>query len=169
MGDVRHRAAVRTCERRRGTGRIHFVLFEPLPLAIAAGLFIGKQLGVFGAIWLADRTGVAPRPAYARWVELYGASLLCGVGFTMSLFIGALAFPDSPEAVEAAKIGTLVGSLLSAFAGWAILRSAKPIVFSEEDTAEAREIFGDDQYEKERHRRESVAARIGAANRPPNG
>ena len=145
-----------------------FRIFEPLPLAIAAGLFVGKQVGVFGAIWLADRTGVAPRPSYARWLELYGASLLCGVGFTMSLFIGALAFPTSPETVEAAKIGTLAGSLLSALAGWAVLRFTRPIVFSEEDAGEAREIFGDDQYEMERHRRENVAARIGAANRPPN-
>ncbi len=88
---------------------------------------------MFGAIWMADRTGVAPRPQFARWAELYGASLLCGVGFTMSLFIGALAFPNSPEAVEAAKIGTLAGSLLAAICGWAVLRFTKPIVFSEED------------------------------------
>ena len=86
-------------------------IIDPLPLAIMAGLFLGKQVGIFGAIWIADRTGVAQRPQFARWAELYGASLLCGVGFTMSLFIGALAFPDSPEAVEAAKIGTLAGSL----------------------------------------------------------
>lgn len=143
-----------------------FRIFEPLPLAIAAGLFIGKQVGVFGAIWLADRSGVAPRPQYARWLELYGASLLCGVGFTMSLFIGALAFPSSPEAVEAAKIGTLAGSLLSALAGWAVLRFTKPIVFNDEDTEEAREIFGDDQYHLEKERREHVAAQIGAAARP---
>ena len=143
-----------------------FRIFEPLPLAIAAGLFIGKQVGVFGAIWLADRSGVAPRPQYARWLELYGASLLCGVGFTMSLVIGALAFPSSPEAVEAAKIGTLAGSLLSALAGWAVLRFTKPIVFNDEDTEEAREIFGDDQYHLEKERREHVAAQIGAAARP---
>ena len=138
---------------------------DALPLGIMTGLFIGKQLGVFGALWIADRTGIAPRPQYARWLELYGAALLCGVGFTMSLFIGALAFPDSPDAVEAAKIGTLAGSLLSAVSGWAVLRFAKPIVFNEEDAAEAREIFGDDQYEVERDRREKVAAKSGAANR----
>lgn len=141
-------------------------LVQPLPLGILAGLFLGKQLGVFGAIWLADRAGVAPRPRYARWLELYGASLLCGVGFTMSLFIGALAFPNSPEAVEAAKIGTLAGSLLSAVFGWTVLRFTKPVVFSEDEIEEAREIFGEDQYERERERRELVAAQIGAANRP---
>ena len=120
-------------------------LFQPVALAIIAGLFLGKQLGVFGAIWLADRTGVAPRPVYAGWLELYGASLLCGVGFTMSLFIGALAFPASPEAVEAAKLGTLAGSFLSAIAGWTVLRFTSPIVFSEDEREEAREIFGEDQ------------------------
>jgi NhaA family Na+:H+ antiporter len=120
-------------------------LFQPMPLAIAAGLFIGKQAGVFGAIWLADKAGFAPRPARTRWMELYGAALLCGVGFTMSLFIGALAFPASPAAVEAAKVGILAGSLLSALAGWAVLRFAAPIDFSAEDSAEAEEIFGEDQ------------------------
>ena len=141
-------------------------LFEPLPLAIAAGLFLGKQLGVFGAIWLADKTGIAPRPPYARWLELYGASLLCGVGFTMSLFIGALAFPNSPEAVEAAKIGTLAGSLISAVVGWSVLRFTTPVAFSEEDRDEAREIFGEDQYENERERRASLNPPLAA---PPNG
>jgi NhaA family Na+:H+ antiporter len=120
-------------------------LFEPVALAIIGGLFIGKQVGVFGAIWLADRTGIAPRPAYARWMELYGAALLCGVGFTMSLFIGALAFPRSPEAVETAKLGTLAGSFLSAVAGWAVLRFTAPVPFSEEEREEAMEIFGEDQ------------------------
>lgn len=122
-------------------------LFQPVSLAIIAGLFVGKQVGVFGAIWLADRTGVAPRPVYARWTELYGASLLCGVGFTMSLFIGALAFPNSPEAVEAAKLGTLAGSFVSATVGWTVLRFTSPVVFSEEEREEAREIFGEDQDE----------------------
>ena len=120
-------------------------LFQPLPMAIILGLFVGKQAGVFGAIWLADRTGIAPRPAYAHWRELYGAALLCGVGFTMSLFIGALAFPDAPEAIEAAKLGTLTGSLLSAIAGWAVLRLSTPKSLSDEDRDEAFEIFGEDQ------------------------
>lgn len=120
-------------------------LFEPLPLAIAAGLFVGKQAGVFGAIWVADRTGWARRPGSCRWLELYGAALLCGVGFTMSLFIGALAFPGNPEAAEAAKLGTLAGSLMSAIAGWGVLRLARPAAASAEDRAEAMEIFGDDQ------------------------
>ena len=120
-------------------------VFQPLPMGIILGLFIGKQIGVFGAIWLSHVTGIAPRPAHARWRELYGASLLCGVGFTMSLFIGALAFPQSPDAVEAAKIGTLMGSLMSAVGGFAVLRLTRPLSISLEDRAEAHEIFGEDQ------------------------
>jgi NhaA family Na+:H+ antiporter len=91
----------------------------PLVLGIAAGLFLGKQIGVFGAAWLASKLNIGARPTDATWLQVYGVSLLCGVGFTMSLFIGALAFPgaiDSPEQVEV-KIGVLAGSLLSAFAG----------------------------------------------------
>jgi Na+:H+ antiporter, NhaA family len=123
--------------------------FAPVPVAIALGLFVGKQLGVFGAIWLTVRSGIAPRPDHARWSELYGASILCGIGFTMSLFIGALAFPASPEDVEAAKIGTLAGSLLSALAGYAVLRFISPASVDEGESAEASEIFAADHPEDE--------------------
>ena len=121
-------------------------IVEPLPLAIIAGLFLGKQLGVFGAIWLAVRVKLAPLPPNTRWSELYGASVLCGIGFTMSLFIGALAFEGSPQSIEQAKLGTLVGSLLSAVAGWAILRYASPQPLAEEDREESAEIFGRDEF-----------------------
>ncbi|MCB2077082.1 MAG: Na+/H+ antiporter NhaA [Novosphingobium sp.] len=97
-------------------------LFEPLPLAIACGLILGKQVGIFAAIIVADRTGFAPRPAGASWMQLWGTSALCGIGFTMSLFIGALAFPGYPELYEQAKIGVLAGSLISVFVGFTILR-----------------------------------------------
>jgi len=89
--------------------------FAPLVLGIAMGLFIGKQIGVFGAAWLASTLKIGRRPTDATWLELYGVSLLCGVGFTMSLFIGILAFPgaiDSPLQVEV-KLGVLGGSALS--------------------------------------------------------
>ena len=114
----------------------------PLPIAIAAGLFVGKQLGVFGSIWAADRLGFALRPASASWRHLYGASILCGIGFTMSLFIGALAFPAHPDLVEAAKLGTLAGSLLSALVGYAALRAAPAWTGASKDDDEATEIFG---------------------------
>jgi NhaA family Na+:H+ antiporter len=99
-------------------------LLAPLPLAIALGLFLGKQLGVFGAIVAADWLGIARRPAGASTLQLWGMSLLCGIGFTMSLFIGGLAFSTAPNLAEVAKLGVLAGSLLSAVLGYAILRLA---------------------------------------------
>ncbi len=99
-------------------------ILAPLPLAIAAGLLLGKQVGVLGAVLGAERLGLAPRPAGARLMHLWGMALLCGIGFTMSLFIAALAFPAQPELVEQAKIGILGGSLLSALGGALVLRLA---------------------------------------------
>lgn len=100
--------------------------FAPLVIGIALGLFVGKQIGVFGAAWLASALKIGRRPGGSTWLELYGVSLLCGVGFTMSLFIGVLAFPgavDSPQQIEV-KLGVLGGSLLSAVAGAAVLAVA---------------------------------------------
>jgi len=99
-------------------------LFAPLPLGVALGLFLGKQFGIFGAVRLAARLGLAKAPEGATWLQVYGVALLCGIGFTMSLFIGTLAFPGAPELAEAAKIGILAGSLLSALAGFTVLRLA---------------------------------------------
>jgi NhaA family Na+:H+ antiporter len=99
----------------------------PLVLGVAAGLFLGKQIGVFGMAWLASKLKIGAPPTDASWLQVYGVSLLCGVGFTMSLFIGALAFPgavDSPEQVEI-KLGVIAGSLLSALCGAAMLALAK--------------------------------------------
>ncbi|MEA3012071.1 MAG: Na+:H+ antiporter, NhaA family [Sphingomonadales bacterium] len=101
-------------------------LLAPLPLGIAAGLFLGKQIGIFGAVRLAVRFGLAPPPQGATWRQVHGVAMLCGIGFTMSLFIGALAFPTDPALVEQAKIGTLIGSFASALAGYALLRLAPP-------------------------------------------
>ena len=97
--------------------------FAPLVIGIALGLFLGKQIGVFGAAALASVLRIGRRPTDATWLELYGVSLLCGVGFTMSLFIGVLAFPgaiDSPQQIEV-KLGVLGGSILSAIAGAVVL------------------------------------------------
>ena len=96
-------------------------LWAPLPLAVAAGLFVGKQLGVFGAMRGAVALGFAEKPEGAGWAQLYGVALLAGIGFTMSLFIGGLAFAD-PVLVEEVKVGVLAGSLLSALCGYALLR-----------------------------------------------
>ncbi|MFC0589536.1 Na+/H+ antiporter NhaA [Novosphingobium aquiterrae] len=102
-------------------------LLAPLPLGIAAGLFLGKQLGIFSAIWLAVKLGLTQRPRGSSWLQVYGLSVLCGIGFTMSLFIGMLAFAAAPELVEQAKLGVIVGSLLSGLLGFLILRFAKPV------------------------------------------
>jgi NhaA family Na+:H+ antiporter len=99
-------------------------LFEPLTLGIAAGLFAGKQIGIFAAIWLAEKSGLAARPDGASWMQVYGVALLCGIGFTMSLFIGLLAFGDDARMQDATKIGVLVGSLVSAVTGYGVLRFA---------------------------------------------
>ena len=97
-------------------------LLSPAPLGIAAALFLGKQAGVLGAAWLCIRFGLARRPTGSTWLELYGVALLCGIGFTMSLFIGALAFADGGEAARTQIIaGIVAGSLLSAAAGVAVL------------------------------------------------
>ncbi len=114
----------------------------PLPLAVGLGLLFGKQAGIFGALWLADRSGLAPRPAGVSWTQLYGAALLCGIGFTMSLFIGALAFPGDATRIDAARVGTLAGSLVAAVTGWAVLRWSSPAVPSAADIDEERELFG---------------------------
>ncbi|GGZ92708.1 Na+/H+ antiporter NhaA [Novosphingobium arvoryzae] len=99
-------------------------MLAPLPIGVALGLFVGKQVGILGAIVLADRLGLAHRPEGASWRQLWGMALLCGIGFTMSLFIGQLAFPASPLLVEEAKLGVLAGSLLSALLGFLVLRTA---------------------------------------------
>jgi Na+:H+ antiporter, NhaA family len=96
---------------------------NPVTLGVGLGLFVGKQLGVFGGAWLAIRWSLAERPQGANWPQVYGVSLLCGIGFTMSLFIGLLAFPSDVFA-DPTKIGVLGGSLLSAVAGWYILRTS---------------------------------------------
>jgi NhaA family Na+:H+ antiporter len=100
------------------------LLFSPLPLGIAMGLFIGKQVGVFAFSWATIHLGFADVPAGATRLQCYGVALLCGIGFTMSLFIGALAFPTQPELSDATKIGVLMGSVISALAGYTLLSFA---------------------------------------------
>jgi NhaA family Na+:H+ antiporter len=102
------------------TGR---VILSTVSLGVAAGLFFGKQVGVFGAALLAIGLKWARRPTGAKWIELYGVSALCGVGFTMSLYIGALAFPGVDPLHQAqVRAGVVLGSLCSAAFGLAVLR-----------------------------------------------
>ncbi len=100
------------------------VLTEPLALGVAGGLVVGKLVGVFGAVFLAVRTGLADLPAAASWGQVFGIALLCGIGFTMSLFIGTLAFED--EALrDRVKFGILAGSMVAGIAGYSVLRLAR--------------------------------------------
>jgi NhaA family Na+:H+ antiporter len=99
-------------------------LTQPVTLGSALGLFLGKQIGIFGAVWLAVKAGLARKPSGASWSQIYGLALLCGIGFTMSLFIGLLAFGASEELQDQTKVGVLVGSFLSAVLGWLVLRFA---------------------------------------------
>ncbi|MDT6940220.1 Na+/H+ antiporter NhaA [Brucella pseudogrignonensis] len=108
------------------TGMTPSIIFDTLPLGIMLGLFVGKQIGVFGAAWLAIKAGFAQKPMGASWVQLYGVAILCGIGFTMSIFIGLLSYPSELLQAET-KIGVLTGSALSAICGYVLLRMlAKP-------------------------------------------
>lgn len=104
-----------------GLGLEH--VLAPLPLGIALGLFVGKQLGIFSTVWMCVKFRLAEKPRGANWIQVYGISLLCGIGFTMSLFIGGLAFTD-PILLDEVKIGVLGGSILSAVVGYVLLRAA---------------------------------------------
>lgn len=97
-------------------------LIDPVPLGVALGLLVGKQVGVFLLAALAIRMGLAKMPEGSNWIQLYGVALLCGIGFTMSLFIGNLAFPGSPHLVDEVKVGVLIGSIFAAIGGVTVLR-----------------------------------------------
>ena len=116
----------------------------PVTLGVALGLFLGKQIGIFGGVAAAVRLGVAAPLRGTTWLQLWGVAMLGGIGFTMSLFIGALAFPNDPALVEEAKLGVLAGSFLSALAGYALLRLAPPHPRHQEEEARLdREISAD--------------------------
>ena len=100
-------------------------LLEPISLGIAVGLFPGKAIGILGAAWLAVALGLAQKPAGVSWAQLRGLAVLGGIGFTMSLFIGTLAFPDPAHAVQV-RLGVLTGSLISAVVGYLLLAASSP-------------------------------------------
>lgn len=102
------------------------MLLDPVTLGVALGLFVGKQVGVFGFVLACVTSGLAQRPAHAGWGQIYGVSLLCGVGFTMSLFIGLLAFADTPALEAETKVGVLTGSIACILAGAVVLLAASP-------------------------------------------
>lgn len=103
-------------------------VFHDVPIGIALGLFVGKQIGIFGLCWLAIKFGIAKLPAGMNWASLYGTAALCGIGFTMSLFIGSLAFEETGvDLLFDERLGIIIGSLLSGVVGYSVLRiSLKP-------------------------------------------
>jgi NhaA family Na+:H+ antiporter len=102
-------------------------LSNGIPLGIILGLVVGKQVGVFGMVALARLLRVAKLPSGATWGQVYGVSLLCGIGFTMSLFIGTLAFEHGDfNVLSGVKMGVLIGSVVSALAGLLVLHLALP-------------------------------------------
>lgn len=104
-------------------------LLHPVPLGIAAGLFVGKQLGVFGFCWLAIQLGWTKLPDSVNWGMLYGTAALCGIGFTMSLFIGSLAFDipaEGPLQIFDERLGIIIGSLLAGLVGYFVLKRSLP-------------------------------------------
>ena len=98
-------------------------LLDPIPLGILLGLFVGKQIGVFTFAWLAVKRGLARLPSGVNFAQVYGAAILCGIGFTMSLFIGMLAFENtaSDQVIVTDQLGILAGTLLSAVVGSLVL------------------------------------------------
>ena len=95
----------------------------PLPLGIAAGLFLGKQIGVFGASFLLVKSGLASLPHGANWMMIWGISMLAGIGFTMSLFIGSLSY-QGDAMMNMVRLGVMLGSAVAAIAGYLVLRRA---------------------------------------------
>ncbi len=97
-------------------------IFGTLPVGVALGLFLGKQIGIFSAIWLTIRSGLAPMPVGVSWVQIHAMAVICGIGFTMSLFIGGLAFANDPHLLDATKVGVMGGSICSAIVGTILMR-----------------------------------------------
>ena len=114
------------------------LLASPVALGVVLGLVVGKPAGVFALAWIAVKSGVADRPAGVTWRQLFGVAALCGIGFTMSIFIATLAFPASPLLLDAAKVGVLLGSLVSGVFGYLMLATSPPVpvaVVEEDDAA----------------------------------
>ncbi|KZY41535.1 sodium:proton antiporter, partial [Oleiphilus sp. HI0050] len=102
-------------------------MLHNVPVGIALGLFVGKQVGIFGLCWLAIKLKLAQLPSGMNWLSLYGTAALCGIGFTMSLFIGSLAFEESGvNMIFDERLGIVVGSLISGIFGFFILNKALP-------------------------------------------
>ena len=110
-------------------------LTHGVPMGVALGLFVGKQIGIFGLCWLGIKLKLTSLPEGMSWTSLYGTAALCGIGFTMSLFIGSLAFEDAGNPLFDERLGIILGSIASGIVGFTVLRfSLKPQPDSEDTT-----------------------------------
>lgn len=141
-------------------------LSSKVTLGIILGLFLGKQLGIFAFSWLAIKTGVAERPAGTSWRQLYGVSLLSGIGFTMSLFIASLAFGETP-ALPFAKMGILTASLLAGITGWYVLSSGSKQEDAPPPSQEDHLVEDDKYFYEKRPTEHGFVIEIGAPARRP--
>ena len=116
-------------------------LLQPVPLGIALGLLVGKQIGIVGFAWVAVKAGIVQLPEGVGWRNIHGLSLLAAIGFTMSLFVGNLAFTD-PALIDAVKLGVLSGSLVAAFAGFFILKATLPEEAEADETLQGKGVAG---------------------------
>ena len=121
------------------TGLTFADLLDPLALGIAGGLVVGKQVGVFGVVWLMVKSGIARMPKGANWAHIYGIACLAGIGFTMSLFIGTLSFDDA-SLMNSVRLGVLAGSAISAVVGFTVLKLASKDRDPEADAEEEEEL-----------------------------
>ena len=121
------------------TGLTFADLLDPLALGIAGGLVVGKQVGVFGVVWIMVKSGIARMPKGANWAHIYGIACLAGIGFTMSLFIGTLSFDDA-TLMNSVRLGVLTGSVISAVVGFTVLKLASKDRDPEADAEEEEEL-----------------------------
>ena len=126
MGGLRHPAAVPFANAGLSLSGVTVESFtHDVPMGIAVGLLLGKMVGVFGLTWLAVKIGIAALPQGANWGQILGVAILCGIGFTMSLFVGSLAFvPGASEYAGMDRMGILTGSILAALIGYAVTAAA---------------------------------------------
>lgn len=129
------------------------MFMDPVPLGIILGLFFGKQIGVFGFIWLSDKIGIINKPEQVGWRHIYGLAILTGIGFTVSLFIGNLAFADAPYYLTEVRMSVITASALAAIFGFAVLRFSSTwdeIKLDNINPISHPEVFGEDDQDEEK-------------------
>lgn len=135
------------------------VLFEPVTLGVIAGLFIGKQVGIFGTTFMCVQLGLVKLPQGVRWAHVWGASILAGIGFTMSIFVATLGFGSTGLYITEAKLGILVGSLVSAVVGFAVLYMVGRTCVDVDEKAEDDEAFAQAQKRRDKKQQQKSSGK----------